>query len=107
MIRSRGWMSSLPSSRIPSSPANKSLRGGSRGPETGVRGIPSPFIKIYERGRDTPHPSFPPLLPRRKDFLGEILGKLCLTCKCIAVRDPATLLKPPAVADRVGRGRSQ
>jgi hypothetical protein len=21
-----------------------------------VRGIPSPFIKIYERGRDTPHP---------------------------------------------------
>src|ERR1700723_3050295 len=25
--------------------------------ETGVRGIPSPFIKIYERGRDTPHPS--------------------------------------------------
>jgi hypothetical protein len=25
--------------------------------EAGVRGIPSPFIKIYERGRDTPHPS--------------------------------------------------
>jgi hypothetical protein len=24
--------------------------------EAGVRGIPSPFIKIYERGRDTPHP---------------------------------------------------
>ena len=22
--------------------------------EAGVRGIPSPFIKIYERGRDTP-----------------------------------------------------
>ena len=25
--------------------------------EAGVRGIPSPFIKIYERGRDTPHTS--------------------------------------------------
>ena len=23
-------------------------------------GIPSPFIKIYERGRDTPHPSLGP-----------------------------------------------
>jgi hypothetical protein len=28
--------------------------------EAGVRGIPSPFIKIYERGRDTPHPSLWP-----------------------------------------------
>ena len=34
-------------------------------------GIPSPFIKIYERGRDTPHPSLLPLLPPRKDFLDE------------------------------------
>jgi hypothetical protein len=25
--------------------------------EAGVRGLPSPFIKIYERGRETPHPS--------------------------------------------------
>ena len=24
--------------------------------EAGVRGIASPFIKIYERGRDTSHP---------------------------------------------------
>jgi hypothetical protein len=37
-----------------------------------VRGIPSPFIKIYERGRDTPHPSLLPLLPKRKDFLDEV-----------------------------------
>jgi hypothetical protein len=36
-----------------------------------MRGIPSPFIKIYERGRDTPHPSLLPLLPR-KDFLDEL-----------------------------------
>jgi hypothetical protein len=28
--------------------------------EAGVRGIPSPFIKIYERGRDTPHPGLWP-----------------------------------------------
>src|ERR1700677_2052697 len=52
-----------------SSPANKSLRG-SRGPKAGVRGIPSPFINLDERGRDAPHPSLPPLLPR-KDFLDE------------------------------------
>src|SRR6202522_1053255 len=44
-----------------SSFGNKSLRAG-RGPEAGVRGIPSPFIKIYERGWDTPHPSFLRLL---------------------------------------------
>src|ERR1700678_4229326 len=50
-----------------STPPNKSLRG-SRGPEAGVRGIPSAFIKIYERGRDTPHPSLLPLL-RGKTFL--------------------------------------
>jgi hypothetical protein len=39
-----------------------------------VRGIPSPFIKIYKRGRDTPHPSLLPLLPMRKDFLEEVLA---------------------------------
>src|ERR1700678_1775179 len=54
-------------------PANKSLRG-SRGPEAGVRGIPPPFINLDERGRDTPHPSLLPLLPR-KDFLDEVLGR--------------------------------
>src|ERR1700721_751629 len=53
-----------------SSPADKSLRG-SRGPGAGVRGIPSPFIKIYARGRDTPHPSLLPLVPMRKDSLAE------------------------------------
>jgi hypothetical protein len=36
-----------------------------------VRGIPSPFINLDERGRDTPHPSLLPLLPR-KDFLDEV-----------------------------------
>src|SRR6202453_619297 len=51
----------------PITPANKSLRG-SRGPEAGVRGIPSPFFKIFKRGRDTPHPSLLPLL-RGKTFL--------------------------------------
>src|ERR1700679_3396810 len=55
-----------------STSSRKSFRG-SRGPEAGVRGIPSPFIKIYERGRDTPHPSFLPLLLPRKDFLDELL----------------------------------
>src|ERR1700678_2450328 len=59
-----------------SSPANKSLRGGSRGPETGVRGIPSPFINLDERGRDTPHPSLLPLVPARKDFLDGELGRV-------------------------------
>jgi hypothetical protein len=39
-----------------------------------VRGIPSPFIKIYERGRDTPHPGLLPPVPMRKDFLDEVLG---------------------------------
>ena len=38
-----------------------------------MRGIPSPFIKIYERGRDTPHPSLLPLMLMRKDFLDEVL----------------------------------
>jgi hypothetical protein len=55
-----------------SSPANKSLRG-SRGPKAGVRGIPSPFINLDERGRDTPYPSLLPLLPMRKDFLDGVL----------------------------------
>src|ERR1700678_3191409 len=40
--------------------------------EGGVKGIPSPFIKIYERGRDTPHATLCPLLPC-KDFLDEVL----------------------------------
>ena len=51
----------------------KSFRGGSRGPETGVRGIPSPFIDLDERGRDTPHPSLLPLLPPRKDLFAGLL----------------------------------
>src|ERR1700679_2058466 len=38
--------------------ANKSLRGY-RAPELGVRGIPSPFINLDERGRDTPYPQPP------------------------------------------------
>src|ERR1700733_2976428 len=58
--------------RHPSSPANKSLRG-SRGPEAGVRGIPSPFIKIYVRGRYTPPPSLLPLVLMRRNFLDELL----------------------------------
>src|SRR6202789_4655857 len=41
--------------------------------EAGVRGLPSPFINLDERGRETPHPSLCPLLPR-KDFLGELLA---------------------------------
>ena len=41
-----------------------------------MRGIPSPFIKIYERGWDTPYPSPHPLLPKRKDFLDEGLASL-------------------------------
>jgi hypothetical protein len=40
-----------------------------------VRGIPSPFIKIYERGRDTPHPSLCALLPS-KEFFDGILVEL-------------------------------
>src|ERR1700723_4388682 len=60
-------------SRCPAtaSPANKPLRGGSRGPEAGGRGIPSPFIKIYERGRDTPHPD---LLPGASAELLQLLS---------------------------------
>src|ERR1700679_2922107 len=38
--------------------------------KTGVRGIPSPFINLDERGRDTPHPSLCPLLPRKDLFAG-------------------------------------
>jgi hypothetical protein len=41
-----------------------------------VRGLPSPFIKIYKRGRETPHPSLLPLLLKRKDFLAGILGPM-------------------------------
>src|SRR6202789_3408742 len=37
---------------------NNPLRAD-RGPEAGVRAIPSPFIKIYERGRDSPYPPQP------------------------------------------------
>src|ERR1700733_4165718 len=59
-----------------SSPANKSLRG-SRGPRAGVRGIPSPFINLDERGRDPPPPSPHPLLPP-KDFLDEVLVRRSL-----------------------------
>src|SRR6202041_1724467 len=54
------------------SPSNKSLRG-SRGPEVGVRGMPSPFINLDERGRHTPHPNLLPLVPMRKDFLDGVL----------------------------------
>src|ERR1700689_613780 len=78
----RQFSPSSPSRRCPraaaglarrsSTPANKSLRAD-RGQEAGVRGIPSPFINLDERGRDTPHPSLLPLVPMRKDFLGEIL----------------------------------
>jgi hypothetical protein len=34
-----------------------------------VRGIPSPFINLDERGRDTPHPSLLPLLLRVRTYL--------------------------------------
>jgi len=37
--------------------------------EVGVRGLPSPFIKIYERGRETPHPDLRPLRPRYAGLL--------------------------------------
>src|SRR6202021_1507221 len=60
-------------SNEPSISSRKSLRS-KRGPQAGVRGIPSPFIKIYERGRDTPHPSLLPLVPTRKGFLDEVLA---------------------------------
>jgi hypothetical protein len=36
----------------------------------GVRGIPSPFINLDERGRDPAHPSPCPLLPRKDLFAG-------------------------------------
>jgi hypothetical protein len=52
-------------------PRQKSLSAEQEWREAGVRGIPSPFIKIYERGRDTPHASLPPLL-RVKELLGEV-----------------------------------
>src|ERR1700733_9496481 len=56
-----------------SSSSIKSLRGD-RGPGAGVWGIPSPFINLDERGRDTPHPSPLRLMLMRKDFLDGILG---------------------------------
>jgi hypothetical protein len=34
-----------------------------------VRGIPSPFINLDERGRETPHPRLHPLLLCGKTFL--------------------------------------
>src|ERR1700721_3007279 len=52
---------------VTSSPANMSFRAH-RGPEAGGRGIPSPFINLDERGRDTPYPSLLPLW-RGKTFL--------------------------------------
>src|ERR1700689_485237 len=75
----RQFSPSSPSRRCPraaaglarrsSTPANKSLRAD-RGQEAGVRGIPSPFINLDERGRDTPPPSLRPLLPRKDLFVG-------------------------------------
>src|SRR6202041_3910221 len=56
-----------------STSSRKSFRGSSRGPEAGVRGIPSPFINLDERGRDTPHPSLLPLLPPRKNLFAGLL----------------------------------
>src|ERR1700721_4437113 len=56
----------------PSSSAIKSFRTN-RGPEAGVRGIPSPFINLDERGRDTPYPSLLPLLVR-KGLIARVLG---------------------------------
>src|ERR1700723_1678686 len=50
--------------------------------EAGVRGIPSPFIKIYERGRDTPHPGLLPLLLTWKDFLEGIPAGPAAACGC-------------------------
>src|ERR1700729_3908580 len=61
---------------IPSTPSNKSLRG-SRGPEAGVRGIPSPFINLDERGRDTPHPSFWSSISAKR-LLDEVVASLSL-----------------------------
>src|SRR5580693_4093621 len=82
------WSKSAPASRS-STPSNKSLRG-SRGPEAGVRGLPSPFINLDERGRETPHPSLLPLAPMRKDFLDEILGGVC--CRKVIVLRSLTRL---------------
>src|SRR5271156_6730982 len=62
-------------------PAKKPVRGsGGRAPEAGVRVLPSPFINLDKRGRQTPHPSLLPLVPMlllrvmRKDFLDEVLA---------------------------------
>ena len=40
-----------------------------------MRGLPSPFIKIYERGRETPHTSLWRYY-RGKTFLPELAGWL-------------------------------
>src|ERR1700678_1689547 len=73
-IARRRQFARMPRRTMPGTPSRKSFRGR-RGPEAGVRGIPSPFIKIYERGRDTPHPSLLPLLPR-KDFHDGVLAAI-------------------------------
>ena len=39
------------------------------GRRLGVRAIPSPFIKIYERGRDSPYPQPLALYNRVKAYL--------------------------------------
>ena len=46
------------------------------GKRLGVRGIPSTFIKIYERGRDTPYPQPLALYYRVRTYLPEI-GDRC------------------------------
>src|SRR6202522_987971 len=89
------WLSNLQWANS-NNPANKFLRG-ERGPTAGVRGIPSPFINLDERGRDTPHPSLLPLSPR-KDLFGSVLGEQELedaqidAVERIDVRDPHALV---------------
>src|ERR1700733_7624939 len=61
------------SSSSTSTPSINSLLG-SRGPEAGVRGIPSPFINLDERGRDTPPPSLLPRLPSKEFLDGVLVG---------------------------------
>src|SRR6202789_1887990 len=76
LVSSRTSRSGLGMTHIvskPSTPSRKSFRG-SRGPEVGVRGMPSPFINLDERGRHTPHSNLLPLMLMRKDFLDEVLA---------------------------------
>jgi hypothetical protein len=40
-----------------------------------VRGIPSPFINLDERGRDTPHPSLWPSIGAKR-LVGEVVVSL-------------------------------